>query len=62
MEEVAQTGCRLSVPGDSQNTTGRGPGQPALTCLRRAVGLRNLQSSLPTSTDSVNFMEEYKSE
>jgi len=30
VEQVAQSGCSISIPGDIQNLTVHGPGQPAL--------------------------------
>lgn len=38
-EQVAQRGCQVSVLGDTQNPTGQGPGQPALSDPPHAGGL-----------------------
>ena len=51
LEQVAQGGCGVSIFGDIQNLTGRGPEQPALAApaLSRGLASDNLQRCLPTS-------------
>lgn len=47
LEQVAQTGCGVSLLGDLHMLPEHGPEQPA-PCLSGGVGPDDFQSSLPT--------------
>jgi len=52
LEQVAQSGCGVSICGDTQSLIGHSPGnwtQSQATCSR-GTGLDDLERSLPTST------------
>lgn len=51
LEQVAQRGCGVTLPGDTQNVPGCDPTQPAIEEPAIAgVGLGELHRSLPTSS------------
>lgn len=50
--QIAQRSCGVSIPGDIQNLSGHGPGQPALgaPALSKVLGIGDVQRCFPTST------------